>query len=135
MTPSHFDILLSRNVPHILESIFFSLDYESFKECFAVSKTWHTLFKSEMYQKKAKSLFHDEILWDEQRRQRRMWLEKELLRCNVKDPDMCEQLRNVLQRKETNYLRMKRAGLGKSSSFEEISSFLRGTLLLKSSSK
>ena len=49
----------------------------------------------------------------EQRRQRRMRLEKELLQCNVKDPHMSEQMRHVLQRKETNYLRMKRAKLNK----------------------
>ena len=49
----------------------------------------------------------------EQRRQRRMRLEKELLQCNLPDPMMHEQMRQVLQRKETNYLRMKRAKLNK----------------------
>ena len=67
MAPSQFDILLSRNVPHILESIFLSLDYESFKECFQVSNTWNRLLKSEIFRRMAKDLFHDEILEDEQR--------------------------------------------------------------------
>merc|ERR1719471_2647262 len=50
----------------------------------------------------------------EQRRQRRMRLEKELLQCSSQlDPVMHEQMRQVLQRKETNYLRMKRAKLNK----------------------
>ena len=56
MTQSHFEILLRRNVPHILENILFSLDYESFKACFEVSSTWHNLLKSETLLKKAKSL-------------------------------------------------------------------------------
>ena len=67
MTQSHFEILLRRNVPHILENILFSLDYESFKACFEVSSTWHNLLKSETLIKKAKSLFHDEILYDDQK--------------------------------------------------------------------
>ena len=49
----------------------------------------------------------------EQRRQRRMRLEKELLQCNVTEPE-CDGMRQVLRRKETNYLRMKRAKLNKS---------------------
>ena len=62
-----FDTLLTRNVPHILEKIFFSLDYKSFKKCQEVSTTWNQLLTSESFQKIGKSVFHKEIeedLWD-----------------------------------------------------------------------
>ncbi|XP_059084100.1 serine/threonine-protein kinase Warts-like isoform X2 [Tigriopus californicus] len=49
----------------------------------------------------------------EQRRQRQRRLEHELVHFNVKDPVMSEQMRLVLQKKETNYLRMKRAKLNR----------------------
>ena len=37
MCVSKFDKLLTRNVPHILEKIFLSLDYNTFKKCQEVS--------------------------------------------------------------------------------------------------
>ena len=46
-----FEMLFTRNVPHILEKIFFSLDYESFQTCFKVNSTWNELLSSESYQK------------------------------------------------------------------------------------
>ena len=49
----------------------------------------------------------------EQRRQRQMRLERELVQYGIKDPHMKEQMRAVLRRKETNYLRMRRAKLNK----------------------
>ena len=49
---STFDALLSRNVPHILENIFFSLDYKSFKTCMQVNKTWRELLSTASYQKR-----------------------------------------------------------------------------------
>ena len=52
------DELFTRNVPHILENIFFSLDYESFKTCMEVNKGWHELLTSRFYNKKALLLFH-----------------------------------------------------------------------------
>ena len=67
MAHCHFDTLLTKNVPHILESIFFSLDFESFKACFEVSNTWNTLLKSEMFHKKAMSIFHEDILEDQEK--------------------------------------------------------------------
>ena len=48
-----------------------------------------------------------------QRSARQMRLEKELAQLNVNDPVMSEQMRCVLRKKETNYLRMKRAKLNK----------------------
>ena len=47
-----FDILLRRNVPHILENIFFSLDYDSFMACSKVCNTWCDLHSTERYQQK-----------------------------------------------------------------------------------
>ena len=52
------------HVPHILEKIFFFLDYDSFKECMEVNSMWNALLKSESYLKKGKALFHKEILED-----------------------------------------------------------------------
>ena len=57
-----FDTLFTKNVPHILELIFFFLDYKSFEECLEVNKTWRGLLTSEFFQVKAKLVFHEEIL-------------------------------------------------------------------------
>ena len=46
-----FDKLLSKNVPHIHEGIFFSLDYESFVACRKVSRKWEELLSSEPFQR------------------------------------------------------------------------------------
>ena len=62
---SAFDSNFAKNVPHILESIFLSVDYDSYKTCHEVSKTWSDLLKSESFQRKAKYLFQDEITEDE----------------------------------------------------------------------
>ena len=60
--PCGFDTLFTKNVPHILEKIFFALDYESYNTCLKVSKAWNKLLTSEPYQQTAKSIFNDEIL-------------------------------------------------------------------------
>ena len=57
MSKCDFDILFARYVPNIHEKIFFSLDYESFKSCLEVSKSWNDLLKSESFMKKAKTKF------------------------------------------------------------------------------
>ena len=62
-----FDTLLSKNVPHILENIFFSLDYESFKTCHKVSTTWNELLTSLSFVTRAKSEFYEDILEDEKK--------------------------------------------------------------------
>ena len=54
--PSAFDTLFERNVPHILEGIFFSLDYKSFKTCMSVNKTWRVLRTTARYQKELKEM-------------------------------------------------------------------------------
>lgn len=55
------DSLTSISVPHILEKIFFSLDYPSFHKCMAVSTDWNGLFSSEKFQKLRKDTFREEI--------------------------------------------------------------------------
>ena len=51
--------LFPRNVPHIIEKIFFYLDYESYKKCHEVNSTWFELLTSDSYQKKAKAVFRE----------------------------------------------------------------------------
>ena len=57
---SAFDMLFTRNVPHIHAKIFLSMDYDSFKSCLMVSKTWNQLLTSESLKKMVKSKFE---LW------------------------------------------------------------------------
>ena len=59
-TTSHspFDKLFTRNVPHIIEKIFLSLDYYSFKSCLKVNKKWNQVLTSESFQKMGKSSFN-----------------------------------------------------------------------------
>ena len=70
MAPCPFDSLFSKNVPHIFEKIFQSLDYESYKACIKVNKALNKLIASEAFQKRAKVLFRKEILLDEEK----LWL-------------------------------------------------------------
>ena len=56
-----FDNLFSRNLPNILEKIFFYLDYASFKTCSDVNTTWKNLLTSKPIVKKARSKFKREI--------------------------------------------------------------------------
>ena len=50
-----------KNVPNIYEEIFFSLDYESFKKCLEVSKSWNDLLTSESFQSRGKFAFCDDV--------------------------------------------------------------------------
>ena len=52
-----FDLLLSKSVPHVLEKIFFSLDYESFKNCQEVCNGWKKSLTSERFQRKASQVY------------------------------------------------------------------------------
>ena len=56
-----FDRLIKRNVPHILEKIFLSLDSKSFMNCFEVSKSWNDLLTSESFQRKGKPIFSEDL--------------------------------------------------------------------------
>ena len=58
-----FDTLFTKNVPHILENIFLSLDYESFKTSLEVSKVWKRHLTSDSFQR---TVFLDDILNDEE---------------------------------------------------------------------
>ena len=61
MGSSAFDKLFDISVPHILEKIFLSLDYKTYKACLEVSPS------SEPFCKKAKSLFEIKISQDHER--------------------------------------------------------------------
>ena len=61
--PRPFDMLFTNSVPHILENIFFSVDYDTFKTCYRVSKTWRGLLTSEPFRRH----FHAGILEDEKK--------------------------------------------------------------------
>ena len=60
-----FDKLLSKNIPHIFERIFFSLDYKSFKACSEINKSLKELLTSRYFRKRARSVFSTEVLEDE----------------------------------------------------------------------
>ena len=55
-TLSAFGAQTVRSVPHILENIFFSLDYDSFIICMNVNKTWKKLLSTEPYQQRLQEL-------------------------------------------------------------------------------
>ena len=61
-----FDILFTRNVPHILEHIFLYLDYESYKTCLGVCNDWLDLLSCESNVIKAKAEFKSKILRDQE---------------------------------------------------------------------
>ena len=48
-----FETLFNKNVPHILEKIFYSLDYDSFMESKKVCKAWNILLSSKSYDEMA----------------------------------------------------------------------------------
>ena len=48
-------------VPHILEEIFFSMDYKSFKNCVVVCRSWKNLLTSDAFQRIGKSVFSGDI--------------------------------------------------------------------------
>ena len=56
-----FDRLFTKSIPHILEKIFFSLDFDSFVACRSVCRSWNGLHSSEMYQRKAEELLNSEV--------------------------------------------------------------------------
>ena len=56
-----FDRLFAIRVVHIHEKIFFSLDYNSFKNCQEVSKSWQNMLTSESSQRWRKSVFREGI--------------------------------------------------------------------------
>ena len=81
-----FDKLLKTSVPHVLEKIFFSLDYESFKNSKKVCKAWNSVLTSEPFQKKALSQYFYKIQQDKWKGITK--LSPELL--NDNEQDLCE---------------------------------------------
>ena len=61
INPSAFDKLFSRNLPHVLEKIFLSLDYRSFLNSLDVCRSWNELIISDSFKKKATLLFREEM--------------------------------------------------------------------------
>ena len=57
-----FEKLFAKNVPHISEKIFLSLDYETFKKCHEVCKAWRKILRSDTFKNIAKVLYYDEML-------------------------------------------------------------------------
>ena len=56
MDQSAFNKLFKTDVPHILEKVFFSLDYESYKKCHEVCKAWNRLLSSQPNINKARKM-------------------------------------------------------------------------------
>ena len=63
-----FDILFAKNVPHILEKIFLSLDNKSFESCMNVNKTWRELLSTRRYQNKL-----EEVLAEKKKNGEKLW--------------------------------------------------------------
>ena len=61
-----FDTLFTKSVPHILEKIFFTLDYDSFMACGKVCMAWKELHSSESYQQKADELLESKTIFIEE---------------------------------------------------------------------
>ena len=59
---SVFGKLLNKNVPHILEMIFLSLDYQSFKMCHKVCNAWSKILGTETFKRRSKVQYHDEMV-------------------------------------------------------------------------
>ena len=59
-----FGKLLNKNVPHILEKIFLSLDYDSFMKCHKVCNAWSELLGTESFKRRSKALYQDEMVVD-----------------------------------------------------------------------
>ena len=85
-----FDALFTRCVPHILENIFFSLDYKSFKTCKEVNTAWKELLSSEQYQKKSREIFHQEMLIEKE--------EDEMKLLNASKAGNAEEVRRLLSK-------------------------------------
>ena len=54
-------------MPHIIEKVFLSLDLESFKTCYEVSKAWKEFITSDSFKRKVKIHFRSDIEDDESR--------------------------------------------------------------------
>ena len=57
-----FNKLFTNQVPHILQKIFFSLDFKSFKQCEEVCVSWQALLTSESFGNGVNATFRREII-------------------------------------------------------------------------
>ena len=62
--PVQFFSWFSTSFPHILQKIFFSLDYQSYKTSLEVSNEWKSVLTSETWKTKVKSVFKEGIMED-----------------------------------------------------------------------
>ena len=60
-TDCEFDKLFTKEIPHIHEKIFLSLDLKSFINCLEVSTSWHSLLASGYFSRKLQSVFSEDI--------------------------------------------------------------------------
>ena len=67
-----FDALFARSVPHLLERIFFALDFDSFEACSRVNQTWEDLFRRSYAKTFGEKLA--EMLIEKQRNERQLWI-------------------------------------------------------------
>ena len=65
--PISFEYLFLINVPDILEHIFFSLDYSSYKSCLEVCSRWRELLTSKSYIARGRLVFRKDIREDERK--------------------------------------------------------------------
>ena len=65
MASCDFDTKITNTRPHILEIICLFLDYETFKNCVEVNKSWKAVLTSKTFQKRAKYAFKEKIQEDE----------------------------------------------------------------------
>ena len=78
-----FETVFNKSVPHILEKIFFSLDYDSFMECKEVCKAWNDLFSSEHYKRRSEKMLVEKM-------------ENEQKLCNASFGGNVEEVRHLL---------------------------------------
>ena len=93
--PCRFGLLMSGNFPHIWEKIFLTLDYESFKTCLRVCKTWAEVLRSEPFNKKAQSVFGASMWLDTEHLERAVYpTDKKILRwtANVEEVAFIEEV-------------------------------------------
>ena len=68
-----FNLLLEKNVEHIWEQIFLSLDYESLRNCLNVCKAWYEIFHRETFRAKMVSKFSAQMWMDTENMKRKIW--------------------------------------------------------------
>ena len=68
-----FDLLFGSNLIHVLEQIFLSLDYESFKKCFQVCRQWREFLQSQSFRRVSKPRFYSDMWMDKSNLEKTAW--------------------------------------------------------------